>query len=135
MARALLRQARCYALVDATVLVTGETGVGKDLFARCLHAFGPRSKEPFITIDCPALPATLVEAELFGHERGAFTGAAVAREGRFERARCGTIYLDAVTGLSASAQGSLLRVLEERRVTRLGGIRRIEIQARIVASA
>lgn len=135
MARALLRQARCYALVDATVLVTGETGVGKDLFARCLHAFGPRSQEPFITIDCPALPATLVEAELFGYERGAFTGAAVAREGRFERARCGTIYLDAITGLSASAQGSLLRVLEERRVTRLGGIRSIEIQARIVASA
>lgn len=134
-ARALLRQARRYALVDATVLISGETGVGKDRFARYLHAAGPRSPEPFITIDCPALPATLVEAELFGYERGAFTDASVAREGRFERAGRGTIYLDAVTGLSPSAQGSLLRVLEERRVTRLGGTANIAVRARIVASA
>jgi len=134
-ARARLRQARRYALVDATVLITGETGVGKDLLARDLHACGPRALEPFVTIDCPALPATLVEAELFGHERGAFTGALTGREGRFERAGRGTVYLDAVTGLSAPAQASLLRVLEERLVTRLGGTRSIAIRARIVASA
>src|SRR5688500_9868269 len=109
--RALLRQARRYATVDATVLITGETGVGKDALANFLHASGPRRREPFVTIDCPALAETLVEAELFGHERGAFTDATAARPGRFEMAGRGTIYLDAVTALSASAQGALLRVV------------------------
>ena len=133
--RALLRDARRYAEVDATVLITGETGVGKDAFARVLHAWGPRRREPFVTIDCPALPDTLVEAELFGHERGAFTDATVARPGRFEVAGRGTLYLDAVTRLNLSAQGALLRAVEERRVTRLGGTTAIDIRARIIASA
>jgi DNA-binding NtrC family response regulator len=134
-ARALLRQARLYAAVDATVLITGETGVGKDALARYLHAAGPRRREPFVTVDCPALPATLVEAELFGHERGAFTDATVSRAGRFELAGRGTLYLDAVTGLDPSAQGALLRVVEERRVTRLGGTTAIDVRARLIASA
>jgi DNA-binding NtrC family response regulator len=133
--RALLRQARRYAAVDATVLITGETGVGKDALARYLHAAGRRRPEPFVTVDCPALPAPLVEAELFGHERGAFTDATIARAGRFELAGRGTLYLDAVTGLSASGQGALLRVVEERRVTRLGGTTSLEVRARIIASA
>ena len=133
--RDLLRQARRYAAVDATVLITGETGVGKDALARFLHASGPRKREPFITVDCPALPETLVEAELFGHERGAFTDATIARPGRFELAGHGTLYLDAVTRLSEAGQGALLRVVEERRVTRLGGTTGTDIRARIIASS
>src|SRR5688500_14586417 len=133
--RALLRQARRYAAVDATVLITGETGVGKDALARFLHESGPRRREPFVAVDCPALPDTLVEAELFGHERGAFTDATMARPGRFEMAGRGTIYLDAVTRLNPSAQGALLRVVEERRVTRLGGTTALDVRARIIASA
>jgi two-component system, NtrC family, response regulator HydG len=133
--RDLLRQARRYAKVDATVLITGETGVGKDALARLLHASGPRRREPFVTVDCPALPDTLVEAELFGHERGAFTDATVARPGRFEVAGRGTLYLDGVTRLSHNGQGALLRVVEERRVTRLGGTTSTDIRARIIASS
>ena len=133
--RALLRQARRYAAVDATVLITGETGVGKDMLARYIHASGARRREPFITIDCPGLPATLVEAELFGHERGAFTDATVARPGRFELAGHGTLYLDSVTRLNPSAQGALLRVVEERQVTRLGGTSATDVRARLIASA
>ena len=133
--RALLRQVRRYAAVDATVLITGETGVGKDAFARLLHTSGPRKREPFVTVDCQGLPETLVEAELFGHERGAFTDATIARAGRFEMAGHGTLYLDAVTGLPPPAQGALLRVVEERRVTRLGGTGAIDVRARIIASA
>jgi DNA-binding NtrC family response regulator len=134
VSRALRREARRYAAVDATVLLTGETGVGKDALARYLHLSGPRSREPFVTVDCPALSATLVEVELFGHERGAFTDASIARGGRFERAGHGTIYLDAVTALGRSAQGALLRVIEERTVTRLGGSTEIAVAARIIAS-
>ena len=133
--RALLRQVRRYAAVDATVLITGETGVGKDALARLLHTSGPRKRDPFVTVDCQGLPETLVEAEIFGHERGAFTDATVARPGRFEMAGRGTIYLDAVTGLHPSAQGALLRVVEERRLTRLGGTVTIDVPARIIASA
>ena len=133
--RDLLRQVRRYAAVDATVLITGETGVGKDALARFLHASGPRRREPFITVDCPALPDTLIEAELFGHERGAFTDATAARAGRFEQAGRGTLYLDSVTRLSSSGQGALLRVVEERRVTRLGGTGGIDLRARLIASS
>jgi DNA-binding NtrC family response regulator len=133
--RLLIRQARRYATVDATVLITGETGTGKDALARYLHAAGPRRRDPFVTVDCPGLPATLVEAELFGHERGAFTDATTSRPGRFELAGRGTLYLDSVTGLSPAAQGALLRAVEERRVTRLGGTAAIEVRARIIASA
>ena len=133
--RDLFRQARRYAAVDATVLITGETGVGKDALARFLHASGPRRRDPFVTVDCPALPETLVEAELFGHERGAFTDATIARPGRFELAGHGTLYLDAVTRLSQAGQGALLRVVEERRVTRLGGTTATDMKARIIASS
>ena len=133
--RDLLRQARRYAAVDATVLITGETGVGKDALARFLHSSGPRRRDPFVPVDCPALPETLVEAELFGHERGAFTDATIARPGRFELAGHGTVYLDSVTRLSQAGQGALLRVVEERQVARLGGTTTIEMKARIIASS
>jgi two-component system response regulator HydG len=133
--RALLRQARRYASVDATVLITGETGTGKDALARFLHYSGPRRREPFVTVDCPGIPETLVESELFGHERGAFTDATAARPGRFELAGRGTLYLDAVSRLTSSGQGALLRVVEERRVTRLGGTIASDVRARIIASA
>jgi DNA-binding NtrC family response regulator len=132
--RDLRRQARRYAAVDATVLITGETGVGKDALARFIHSCGPRRRDPFVTVDCPALPETLVEAELFGHERGAFTDATIARPGKFEQAGRGTLYLDAVTRLSSSGQGALLRVVEERRVTRLGGTTGTDVRARLIAS-
>ncbi len=133
--RTLLNEAKRYALADANVLIIGETGVGKDALARLMHQAGPRRKEPFLVIDCPGLPATLVEAELFGHERGAFTDATAARPGRFEAAGRGTVYLDAVTGLSPDAQGAILRVVEEKRVTRLGGAVATDVRARIISSA
>jgi two-component system response regulator HydG len=134
MAR-VVQDARRYAAVDAPILITGETGVGKDALARFIHAAGGRHRDPFVVIDCPALPATLLQSELFGHERGAFTDATRARSGRFEMAGRGTVYLDSVGGLAAAAQGALLRLLDERRVTRLGGTVSIDIPARIVASA
>lgn len=133
--RTVLNEARRYALADANVLLIGETGVGKDALARLMHHSGPRRKEPFLVVDCAGLPATLVEAELFGHERGAFTDATVARAGRFEAAGRGTVYLDAVTALSPDAQGAILRVVEEKRVTRLGAAGAAEVRARIISSA
>lgn len=133
--RALVREARRYAAFDASVLITGETGVGKDAMAQLIHRSGPRRRLPFVTIDCPGLPASLVEAELFGHERGAFTDATMARPGRFELAGAGTVYLDAVGSLSGDAQGALLRVVEEKQVTRLGGTGGLRVPARVIASA
>ena len=133
--RSVLDEARRYAAADANVLISGETGVGKDAVARLMHLAGSRRKEPFLVVDCPGLPATLVEAELFGHERGAFTDATVARAGRFEAAGRGTVYLDAVSSLTPDAQGAILRVVEEKRVTRLGGASAIDVRARIISSA
>jgi transcriptional regulator with PAS, ATPase and Fis domain len=116
----------------STLLITGETGTGKDLLARYVHersgALGPVA-----TIDCAALPEALLESELFGHERGAFTGATEARAGRLEAARGGTLVLDEVAALTPAAQAKLLRVLDERRFSRLGGLRSIGLEARVVA--
>jgi two-component system response regulator HydG len=133
--RTVLSEARRYALAEANVLISGETGVGKDALARLMHQAGPRRREPFLVVDCAGLPATLVEAELFGHERGAFTDATVARAGRFEAAGRGTVYLDAVSALSPEAQGAILRVVEEKHVTRLGGSSGTDVRARIISSA
>jgi DNA-binding NtrC family response regulator len=133
--RTLLNEARRYAAAEANVLLSGETGVGKDAVARLMHLAGPRRKEPFLVVDCAGLPATLVESELFGHERGAFTDATVARAGRFEAAGRGTVYLDAVSSLTPDAQGAILRVVEEKRVTRLGGSSALDVRARIISSA
>jgi DNA-binding NtrC family response regulator len=132
--RELLRQATRYADLAATVVITGETGVGKDALARFLHASGWRRSAPFVAVDCAAIPASLVEAELFGCERGAFTDATTARAGRLEQAAHGTIYFDNLASLSGQAQGALLRVLDDRRVTRLGGTTTIDVRARIIVS-
>lgn len=119
---------------DIAVLVTGESGTGKELIARRLHARSPRAKGPFVAVNAAALPETLAESELFGAEKGAFTGADQARSGRFEEAGGGTLFLDEVGELPASMQAKLLRVLEERVVRRLGGSREIPVDVRLVAA-
>lgn len=133
--RRLLAEVRRYAHADANVLITGETGAGKDCLAEALHRASPRRREPFVKIDCVSMPPSLMEAELFGFERGAFTDAAVAKAGRFEAAGSGTLYLDGVSELPLDLQGKLLRVVEDKKVERLGGVGIIEVKARLVASA
>jgi len=117
---------------DASVLVRGASGTGKELVARALHDEGPRRTEPFVAVNCAALPEALVESELFGHERGAFTGAHEARAGKFEQAGAGTLFLDEIGELTPSLQAKLLRALESRRVERLGGHDSVEVRARLV---
>ena len=118
---------------DANVLITGESGVGKDLLASFIHSKSRRSTQPFVKIDCATLPGELLEAELFGFERGAFTGAVETKAGRFEAAQKGTIVLDEIAHLSTDAQAKLLRVIERREFERLGGRRTIELDARLIA--
>ncbi len=118
--------------LDASVLITGESGTGKELIARSIHSVGNRSGRPFVAVSCSAIPDTLLEAELFGHEKGAFTGTVGAREGYLEQAACGTLFLDEIGDLSLQAQVKLLRVLQEREFCRLGSTRLIPLQARMV---
>jgi two-component system response regulator HydG len=118
----------------ATVLVQGESGTGKELAARFLHEHSPRAKSPFVAVNCAALPESILEAELFGVERGAFTGAVARKEGRFERAHSGTLFLDEVGEMSPSAQVKLLRVLQEGELERLGGTQTIKVDVRVVAA-
>ena len=120
--------------IPTHVLVLGESGSGKELVARDLHRLGANPGAPFIALNCAALPENLVESELFGHERGAFTGASATRRGAFEAAERGTLFLDEIGELPLAAQAKLLRVLEERTVTRLGGTRPLRVEARIVAA-
>ncbi len=122
------------AAVPSTVLITGESGSGKELVARDLHRLGAAPAGPFIAINCAALPEQLVESELFGHERGAFTGAVATRHGAFEAAGGGTLFLDEIGELALAAQAKLLRVLEDRTVTRLGSTRPVKVDARVVAA-
>jgi sigma-54-specific transcriptional regulator len=119
---------------SANVLVTGETGTGKELIARHLHALSPRAQGPFLAVNCGAFSESLVESELFGHERGSFTGASVARAGWFEAARGGTLFLDEIGDLPFSMQVKLLRVLQERQVVRLGSRTPVAIDVRVVAA-
>ena len=119
---------------DATVLVTGETGTGKERVAQAVHALGPRAPGPFVAVNCAALPETLVESELFGHRRGAFTGAQADYPGRFVEAHGGTLFLDEVGELSPASQARLLRVLEEREVTPVGATQRRKVDVRLVAA-
>jgi Nif-specific regulatory protein len=129
-----------YALVqkaagtDATVLIRGESGCGKEMFARALHVNSPRRERPLVKVDCAALPASLIENELFGHEKGAFTGADARMEGKFEAADGGTVFIDELGELPLSVQGKLLRVLQDREFERVGGTRTLKVDVRIVAA-
>ncbi|MGH9367123.1 MAG: sigma-54-dependent transcriptional regulator [Thermoanaerobaculia bacterium] len=123
------------AATDATVLLEGESGTGKELFARAIHMLSPRRDHPFVAINCAAIPDTLLESELFGHERGAFTGAAARRLGKFELAERGTVFLDEIGELTAATQGKLLRVLQEKSFDRVGGTASIEVDVRILAAS
>jgi transcriptional regulator with GAF, ATPase, and Fis domain len=119
---------------DSTVLITGETGTGKELVARAIHKSSQRASHPFITVNCSAIPSSLIASELFGHEKGAFTGALQRRQGRFELANSGTIFLDEIGELTAETQIALLRVLQERQFERVGGSRIISTNVRIIAA-
>ena len=129
--RALIRRV---AATDSTVLIQGESGTGKELVARLLHAWSPRASRPFVAVNCGAIPGELMESELFGHERGAFTGAQNARKGRFELAGRGTLFLDEIAEMSPTLQVKILRVLQERCFERVGGAETIPAPARIVAA-
>lgn len=122
------------ATTEATVLLLGESGTGKELFARAIHHLSNRRDKPFVAINCAAIPETLIENELFGHERGSFTGATDRRQGKFELASSGTVFLDEIGELPLAVQGKLLRVIEERVVDRIGGRTPIPVDVRIVAA-
>jgi formate hydrogenlyase transcriptional activator len=130
----ILRQAHMVASTDATVLVIGETGTGKELIARAVHDHSPRHEQSFIKVDCAAIPSSLLESELFGHERGAFTGAIAQKLGRFETADGGTLFLDEVGEIPLELQPKLLRVLQDRAFERVGSNRARQIDVRIIAA-
>jgi DNA-binding NtrC family response regulator len=119
---------------DSTVLLQGESGTGKELFARAIHQLSPRRDRPFVALNCAAIPATLIENELFGHEKGAFTGASARQLGRFELADTGTIFLDEIGELEPNVQGKILRVLQERRFERIGGTTTVDVDVRIICA-
>src|ERR671914_1130924 len=132
--RHVLQQLHRASGTDATVLLEGESGTGKELFARGLHALSPRADAPFVAINCAAIPDTLLETELFGHEKGAFTGAATRKPGRFELAHRGTLFLDEIGDLPLSLQAKILRALEEKRFERVGGTQSLHVDVRVVAA-
>ncbi|MFA9459860.1 sigma-54-dependent transcriptional regulator [Thiohalorhabdus sp. Cl-TMA] len=132
--RELLHTIELVAPAPSTVQITGESGTGKELVARALHTASPRSREPFVAVNCAALPGELIESELFGYEKGAFTGAHQARPGKFEEAGKGTLFLDEVGEMPLAMQVKLLRALQEREITRLGSHRALPVNARLVTA-
>jgi DNA-binding NtrC family response regulator len=132
--RQVQQQLHRAAATDTTVLLEGESGTGKELFARALHALSPRADGPFVAINCAAIPDTLLETELFGHEKGAFTGAATRKPGRFELAHRGTLFLDEIGELPLALQAKILRALEEKRFERVGGTQSLHVDVRVVAA-
>lgn len=132
--REIFKQIGRLAATDATVLIGGDSGTGKELVARAIHNHSPRSGKPFIAVNCGALPENLIEAELFGHERGAFTGAERQKKGRFELAHKGTLFLDEVGELTPAAQVKLLRALQDRRFERVGGTETVTVDVRVIAA-
>ena len=125
---------RKVAPTDLTALITGESGTGKELIANALHQNSPRKNGPFIKVNCAAMTRELVESELFGHEKGAFTGAIATREGKFEAADGGTLFLDEIGDMSLETQAKVLRVLQEREFERVGGNRTIKVDVRVIAA-
>jgi DNA-binding NtrC family response regulator len=132
--RAVLETARRIAVADTPVLLLGETGVGKERIAQLLHAWSPRSRGPFVVVNCAAIPAELFESELFGHERGAFTGAIRTRRGQFELANRGTLFLDEIAETPLAQQAKLLRALQERLIRPVGGDRELSVDVRVIAA-
>ncbi len=132
--RRLREQLRVVAPTNASVLITGENGTGKELVARALHFLSRRSHRPFVEVNCAAIPEDLIESELFGHEKGAFTGATSRRQGKFDQAHEGTLFLDEIGDMSLKTQAKILRILEEQRFERVGGGRPIQVEVRIVAA-
>lgn len=130
----VIRKISMVAGTDSSVLISGETGTGKGLVARALHQLSNRRRAPFITVNCAALPVGIIESELFGHEKGAFTGAVVRRAGRFELADLGTIFLDEIGDLPQEVQAKLLRVLQDREFERVGGMRTLKVDVRVIAA-
>ena len=130
----VLDMAETVAPTDATVLITGESGTGKEVIARAIHAASPRRHNPMVTIHCGALTETLLESELFGHEKGAFTGAQFRKKGKFEAADGGTIFLDEISDISLRTQTDLLRVLQEKEIVRVGGTQQIKVDFRCIAA-
>ncbi|MEW6746727.1 MAG: sigma-54 dependent transcriptional regulator [Planctomycetota bacterium] len=131
----VLRTVRTVAKSDATVLIEGESGTGKEVIARAIHLNSPRGERPFVALSCAALPESLIEAELFGHEKGAFTDARKERRGRFEQAHGGTLFLDDIDDLALTVQVKLLRAIQEREIERVGGEETIPVDIRLVAAA
>lgn len=130
----VLKMAARIAESEATVLITGESGTGKELLARAIHFNSPRREMPLITVNCPSIPENLLESELFGHVKGAFTGAVKDREGKFEQADSGTIFLDEIGDLKPELQAKLLRVLQEKEIERVGGSKPIKVDVRVIAA-
>ncbi|HMF55121.1 MAG TPA: sigma-54 dependent transcriptional regulator [Pyrinomonadaceae bacterium] len=131
----ILKQARAVAATTATVLIAGENGTGKEMLAHAIHEESTRATGPFVAVSCAALPETLIESELFGHEKGAFTNATQMRKGRFELADGGTLFLDEISELTAAVQVKLLRVLQERAFERVGGTKTISVDIRLIAAS
>jgi DNA-binding NtrC family response regulator len=131
---ALYRRIRDVAALDTNILVSGETGTGKELIARTIHESGPRRRGPFVPLNCAAISTDLAKSELFGHERGAFTGAFSTHKGKFEQAHEGTLFLDEIGTMPLSVQAKLLRVLEDRLVTKIGSEKTVEVDLRVIAA-
>jgi formate hydrogenlyase transcriptional activator len=129
-----LRDVSIVAPTDSTVLLHGETGTGKELIARAIHKLGPRQTRPFVRLNCAAIPSGLLESELFGHEKGAFTGALMQKKGRFELADCGSLFLDEIGDISLELQPKLLRAVQEQEFERLGSTRTVEVNVRMIAA-
>src|ERR1700685_3467409 len=132
--RALLEDVEMVGPVDSTVLIQGETGTGKEVIARAIHEASPRRKNRFVALNCAAIPSALLESELFGHERGAFTGAVAAVMGRFQAADHGTLFLDEIGDLPLELQPKLLRALQEQQFERLGGSHTVQVDVRVIAA-
>jgi two-component system nitrogen regulation response regulator NtrX len=132
--RQVLERVERVAPTEARVLITGENGTGKELVARAIHRLSPRAEEPFVEVNCAAIPSELIESELFGHIKGSFTGAVADRPGKFEQAHGGTLFLDEVGDMSLAAQAKVLRALEQGVVTRVGSAKAIQVDVRVVAA-